>query len=110
MNLVSEFFWGKIFLYLSVFDCQKQDCVDYGDPLKLYTGATVYNKNTTTQNITVKQCCCIIINEQSRIVYIHYCLIVMTNPPGSGYKRRSVVKYKTVGLQDSVQNCVQRIV
>jgi hypothetical protein len=50
---VREIFWGKIFLYLSVFDCQKQDCVDYRDPLILYTGATVYNKNTTTQNITV---------------------------------------------------------
>jgi len=77
-----EKFFGKIFLFERQLLSRFRFGVALKDPLILYKGASVRYKNTTTQNITVKQCCLIIINEQSRIVYIHYCLILIRNLMG----------------------------
>jgi hypothetical protein len=77
-----EKFFGKIFLFERQLLSRFRFGVALKDPLKLYTGATVRHKNTTTQNITVKQCCLIIIHEESRILYNHYCVILITNYMG----------------------------
>jgi hypothetical protein len=87
VNLVGEIFCWKFFLYLSVFDCQKQDCVDYGDPLILYTGATVYNKNKTILNITVNLVL-LYYNKRTDNVSLHLVLFYSyMKKQGGGYKQ-----------------------